>query len=95
MAGHLDYWDVGPAVFYHIGDLQPGDKISVTGKDGKIYTYQVDWVKNFDANNAPLQDIVGPTKTESLTLITCGGPFDYQNGVYLQRMVVRSHRVAS
>jgi LPXTG-site transpeptidase (sortase) family protein len=93
MAGHLDYWDVGPSVFYHIGDLAKGDKISITGNDGDVFTYEVDWVKLYDATNAPIQTIVGPTKNESLTLITCGGPFDYQNGVYLQRMVVRAHLV--
>ena len=27
------------------------------------------------------------------TIITCGGPFDYANGVYLERTVVRAHRV--
>ena len=92
MAGHLDYWDVGPAVFYNIGQLAAKDKIDVTGDDGQDYTYEVDWVKNFDSANAPIQEIIGPTNQEDLTLITCGGPFDYQNGVYLQRTVVRSHR---
>jgi sortase (surface protein transpeptidase) len=95
MAGHLDYWDVGPAVFYNIGQLAPKDKIDVTGDDGQDYTYEVDWVKNYDSANAPIQEIIGPTDQEDLTLITCGGPFDYQNGVYLQRTVVRSHRKAS
>jgi hypothetical protein len=92
MAGHLDYWDVGPAVLYNINNLDEGDLISVTGEDGEIYTYSVVWRENFDAANAPIQDIVGPTETESLTLITCGGPFDYANGVYLQRTVVRAER---
>jgi len=92
MAGHLDYWDVGPAVFYNVGQLKKDEKVQVQGDDGKTYLYDVDWVKLYDAANAPIQDIVGPTETESLTLITCGGPFDYQNGVYLQRTVVRSHR---
>jgi LPXTG-site transpeptidase (sortase) family protein len=95
MAGHLDYWDVGPAVFYNIGKLTKGDRIEVTGDDGQAYIYEVDWVKQYDAVNAPFDEIVWPTETESLTLITCGGPFDYQNGVYLQRTVVRSHRVTS
>jgi hypothetical protein len=76
MAGHLDYWDVGPAVFYNVGQLKKDEKIQVQGDDGKTYVYDVDWVKLYDANNAPIQDIVGPTETESLTLITCGGPFD-------------------
>lgn len=93
MAGHLDYWDVGPAVFYNIAQLTKGDRIEITGEDGQTYVYEVDWVRNYDNANAPIQEIVGPTDNESLTLITCGGPFDYVNGVYLQRTVVRAHRV--
>lgn len=93
MAGHLDYWDVGPAVLYNINNLNQGDTISVTGEDGQIYTYEIDWRENFETANAPLDKIVGPTNNESLTLITCGGPFDYANGVYLERTVVRAHRV--
>lgn len=97
MAGHLDYWDVGPAVFYNVGSLKKGDLIKVNGDDGKIYTYKVDWVKQFDANisTEKIQDIVGPTPKRALTLITCGGPFDYQNGVYLQRTIVRANYVGS
>jgi len=93
MAGHLDYWDVGPAVLYNINDLNQGDTVSVTGEDGIIYTYEIDWRENFATENAPLDKIVGPTNNESLTIITCGGPFDYANGVYLERTVVRAHRV--
>jgi sortase (surface protein transpeptidase) len=95
MACHLDYWDVGPAVCYDIGSLVQGDTIEVIGEDGQNYNYEVDWVENFESANAPIQDIVGPTEEESLTLITCGGPFDYANGVYLQRTVVRSHRITT
>lgn len=93
MAGHLDYWDVGPAVLYNINNLNQGDTISITGEDGKVYTYEIDWRENFATANAPLDKIVGPTDNESLTIITCGGPFDYANGVYLERTVVRAHRV--
>lgn len=38
MAGHLDYWDVGPAVFYNLGSLQEGDEIHVTGERGDVFT---------------------------------------------------------
>src|SRR5689334_9596264 len=58
MAGHIDYWNVGPAVFYHLADLQPGDAIRVIGQDGTIFTYDVQWVKQFDAADAPLGQIV-------------------------------------
>jgi len=93
MSGHLDYWDVGAAVLYNINNLTEGDLIQVTGEDGELYTYSVLWRENFETATAPIQDIVGPTENESLTMITCGGPFDYANGVYLQRTVVRAERV--
>jgi LPXTG-site transpeptidase (sortase) family protein len=95
MAGHVDYWDVGPSVFYNVGDLKEGDLITVTGEDGKIYTYKVSWVKLYSTADAPIQEIVGPTTKRALTLITCGGEFDYTNGVYLQRTVVRANYVGS
>lgn len=95
IAGHLDYWDVGPAVFYNITQVAKGDTVAITGDDGQVYTYAIEWLKNYDVANAPIQEIVGPTKDESLTLITCGGPFDYNTGHYLQRTVVRSHRVSA
>jgi sortase A len=93
MAGHLDYWGVGPAVFADVSSLEPDDEIPVTGEDGYQYLYKVAWMKHYDADTAPIADIVGRTDFESLTLITCGGEFDEVARVYLQRTVVRSHRV--
>lgn len=92
-AGHLDYYDVGQAVFYHLGKLKKGDVIEVQGEDGKTYKYEVEWVENFvvaDLDAKGVQRIVGKTDEEKLTLITCGGPFDYNTGEYLERMVVRA-----
>lgn len=94
MAGHLDYWDVGPAIFYNIGNLKEGDEVSIVGDDGKTYVYVVEWVKNYTVDTLSaeqIQEIVGPTTTSALTLITCGGPFDYAKGEYLERMIVRAH----
>ncbi len=93
MAGHIDYWNVGPAVFYTLDELAEGDEVDVTGADGEVYTYRVDWVRQYDADNAPLEEIVGRTTDDNLTLITCGGTFDYATGEYLQRTVVRANRV--
>ncbi|MDP9358774.1 MAG: class F sortase [Chloroflexota bacterium] len=95
MAGHVDYWDVGPAVFYNLKDLAEGDQIQVTGEDGTVYTYQVEWIKTYTVSELTperIQEIVGPTDQPALTLITCGGEFDYATGEYLSRMVVRAAR---
>ena len=93
MAGHLDYYDVGEAVFYHLGDLGEGDVIEITGADDQVYKYKVEWVRNYavaDLDAKEIKRIVGRTSEEALTLITCGGPFDYNRGEYLERMVVRA-----
>lgn len=93
LAGHIDYWNVGPSVFYDLAALVPGDPVVVSGDDGQDYAYAVEWVEQFDADNAPLDEIVGAGGQDSVTLITCGGTFDYQSGRYLQRTVVRGLRL--
>lgn len=93
MAGHVDYWGVGPSVFYHLRDVQKGDRIVVTGADKSVFTYAVDWYEIFsmtDLTGGKIQELVGPASGSVLTLITCGGEFDYANGEYLSRGVVRS-----
>src|SRR3954471_6641632 len=37
LAGHVDYYNVGPAVFWDVRDLPAGDVIRVVGEDGKNY----------------------------------------------------------
>lgn len=92
MAGHIDYWNVGPSVFYNLGGVQPGAEIIVAGDDGLQYPFTVEWTELFTSDNMPMDEITGPTDTQSLTLITCGGAFDYVNGQYLSRTVVRATR---
>jgi len=95
MAGHIDYWNVGPAVFYNLSTLEPGEEIVVTGNDGRTYPFTVEWVRQYDSDSIPLDEVAGPTMDQSLTLITCGGAFDYANGHYLQRTVVRANRTGA
>jgi LPXTG-site transpeptidase (sortase) family protein len=95
-AGHINYWNVGDAVFANIDDLQEGDPIVFTGEDEVQYTYAVQWTQLVEVatmDTDTLQDLVGPTEAENVTLITCGGEFDYNTGEYLSRTVVRGERV--
>ena len=97
MAGHVDYWNVGPAVFWDVRYLPEGDIIRVVGEDGKNYEYAVQWTQSYMADQLTPEviqkDIVGDTGQETLTLITCGGDFDPTTGEYLQRWVVRANQV--
>ena len=90
MAGHKDWWNAGPVVFWDLYLLVPGDKIYLAGDDGSGFTYVVTESFEIDANtNATV--VVSDAGAEMLTLITCGGPFD---GVeYLQRWIVRGERI--
>jgi LPXTG-site transpeptidase (sortase) family protein len=93
-AAHVDYIRVGPAVFWNLKDLEPGDLVRVQLADGTEYTYAVNFKQQFDAATAPVNDIVGPTPKETVTLITCGGTFNSASHQYDKRLVVRAERVA-
>jgi sortase (surface protein transpeptidase) len=99
MAGHVDYWNVGPAVFWDIRNLPAGDVIRVVGEDGKNYEYAVQWIERYDAAGLTPEviqnDIVGDTGEETLTLITCGGTFDPATGEYNERWVVRANLISA
>lgn len=93
MAGHVDYWGVGPSVFYHLRDVKKGDRIQVTGANKDVFTYAVDTyqvISMAELTAGKIQELVGQTDKSLLTLITCGGEFDYANGEYLSRSVVRA-----
>jgi hypothetical protein len=92
-AGHLDYYDVGKAVFYNLYQLVEGDPIEIIGENDEVFSYAVEWGRNYTVDELgaeTIQEIVGKTDTESVTLITCGGTFDYTIGQYLVRYVVRA-----
>lgn len=98
MAGHVDYWDVGPAVFQALETLVPGDLIHVYAEDDAVFEYAVEWMKNVvvaDLTPEDIGELVGDTAEESLTLITCKiGTFDQATGEYRERFVLRATGVA-
>jgi sortase (surface protein transpeptidase) len=99
MAGHVDYWNVGPAVFWDVRYLPEGDIIRVVGEDGKNYEYAVQWTQSYMADQLTPEviqgEIVGDTGEETLTLITCGGEFNPDTGEYNQRWVVRANLIST
>jgi LPXTG-site transpeptidase (sortase) family protein len=92
-SGHVDYHDVGPAVFWNLRDLVPGDVIEVHLDDGTTYLYSVSAKNCIPVNEAPIGEIVGPTPTEVVTLITCCGTFNSSTRQYDKRLVVRADRI--
>jgi LPXTG-site transpeptidase (sortase) family protein len=93
LAGHVDYIRYGPAVFWRLRELTPGDTITIQMKDGTTYDYKVEFNKQIaaDAPGVDWSDIVSATADESITLITCGGQFEA--GHYDHRQIVWGRRV--
>ncbi len=88
LAGHLDSFD-GPAVFYRLGQLLPGDLIYIHSSAGNSPSeYIVRDLALFWTDLAPVAEIFGATDAAELVLITCGGPYDRGSASYLQRLVV-------
>ncbi len=72
IVGHVDTRS-GPAVFYRLRDLKPGDRIEVTRADGRLVVFTVDTVEYFDKANLPADRVYGDEGPPGLRLITCGG----------------------
>ena len=85
--GHVDSYQ-GPAVFFRLGALQPGDDIDVTLADGVTAIFRVSGVREYPKDEFPDGLIYGATHYAALRLITCGGAFDTTTGHYLSSTVV-------
>ncbi len=85
--GHVDTYQ-GPAIFFRLGGLRPGDRVVVRLADGVTANFRVTGVRQYLKSRFPSKAIFGPTNYAALHLITCGGAFDYQTHHYLSSTVV-------
>lgn len=85
--GHVDSY-LGPAVFFRLGALHPGDSVDVTLADGITAVFRITGVRQYAKSNFPAKTIYGATGHAALRLITCGGVFDYATRNYLSSTVV-------
>jgi LPXTG-site transpeptidase (sortase) family protein len=90
IAGHVDTTR-GPAVFYRLGKLRPGDVVRVERKDGRTATFRVDSVEAVPKTAFPTQKVYGRVGYPALRLITCGGSFDRASGHYTNNIIVYGH----
>lgn len=90
MAAHVDWYGVGPVVFANLATITEGAKVYVTNPDGTGATYVVTSIRSVPWDY-PAQEIVDPTGTGSITLITCTGTFTGTQ--YDQRLIVRGDRI--
>ena len=102
-SGHVDYDYVipyagvpyrGQGVFSKISALSTGDLVEIE-YGGKMLRYQVVSRRQYNAGGGTDWTAVWSSKVpkDSITLYTCGGPFDTVTKEYSDRIVVRAERV--
>ncbi|MEU4568205.1 class F sortase [Micromonospora sp. NPDC023956] len=88
IVGHVDSSHIGPAVFYHLGALLPGDTISVARRDGSSAAFRVDAVRSYPKTEFPSALVYGPNERAGLRVVTCGGQFDERLRDYPDNVIV-------
>jgi LPXTG-site transpeptidase (sortase) family protein len=86
IVGHVDTY-IGPAVFYRLYRLRPGDLVYVDA-DGTGRRFDVTSVREMPKPSFPVNQVFGSTKRHILWLITCGGAFDNETRHYLDNIIV-------
>ncbi|TAM83715.1 MAG: class F sortase [Jatrophihabitans sp.] len=93
--GHVDSAAYGPAVFFRLGDVRPGDRIYVTLADGQVGVFEAQQVVEYRKADFPTLTVYGNTKYAALRLITCGGTFDRSIHSYESNIVVFAELISS
>jgi Sortase domain len=87
--GHVDSAH-GPAVFYGLGALHPGDTVDVDRRDRRTAEFTVDGIEVYPRTGFPDRLVYGRTDNPELRVITCGGGYTKATG-YLGNVVVFAH----
>ncbi|MGY1710950.1 class F sortase [Geodermatophilus sp. SYSU D00758] len=87
VAGHVDS-AAGPAVFWRLRELAPGDEVLVDRADGSTIRFTVTATTRVPKAAFPTAEVYGPVPGAVLRLVTCGGPFDRARGSYADNVVV-------
>jgi LPXTG-site transpeptidase (sortase) family protein len=81
------------ALFSHLENVRPGDRIHVSDASGGELVYQVTRVAAMDMSDATQLQVFGATSQQQLVLITCFGHYSRTTRTYDQRLVVFSRLV--
>jgi len=90
LSGHVDYIQYGPAVFWNLDKLKPGDEVDVRLADGTVYHYAVVWNQKWSTEDIPWDNVMGVNGQDAVTLLTCAGSWDGHE--YSDRRAVRAER---
>jgi sortase (surface protein transpeptidase) len=92
--GHVDS-EYGPSVFFKLGAVRPGDRITVTRRDDSVVSFTANAVRSYPTHDTfPTTAVYGGDLARAtLRLITCSN-FDTSTGHYVGNTVVFAHVTA-
>lgn len=88
--GHYDTNTGAPGAFWELKNLQVGDKVSLTDSLGRGFDYLVKEKSSISITDPERAQVFESSKARQLTLITCGGVWDYASGTYNKRLVIKA-----
>ncbi|GAB3122786.1 class F sortase [Glaciibacter psychrotolerans] len=88
IAAHVDSlrYDLGPLARLPLAT--PGTEVVVTTTDGTDVIYEVAQEGLVIKNDVPWSSVFDRTGAPRLTIVTCGGEFDYERLTYLSNVIV-------
>jgi sortase A len=91
--GHVDSYS-GPAVFWNLSKVTPGDTVKVRYQHGAPLTFRVIWSKSYPSNGLPMKWLTHSRSARAIALITCSGVFHgLANGGYDHKLLVYARMV--
>jgi hypothetical protein len=87
LLGHVNS-ERGPAIFYRLDQLRPGDEVLVDRADGSQARFEVTSTEQWRKDGFPTADVYHPTLRPELRLVTCGGPIDPRTGRHRDNVIV-------
>lgn len=91
LAGHRN-WQGRAGSLLRLEQAGAGDAVRI-GLGGRAYTFTIIWVRTYDPDSAPVEELMGNTARDSITLVTCGGEFNPRTRHYVKRIVARAELV--
>jgi sortase (surface protein transpeptidase) len=86
IVGHVDTY-TGPAIFYRLTAVRPGDDVVVVRADGSESRFVISGVTVVRKAAFPSKAVFGPTEGAAIRLITCTGPFNPNSRHYLDSLI--------
>ena len=85
--GHVDSRE-GPAVFFPLGQLNPGDSIFIDRDDETQLEFEVTALERYEQEGFPTDLVYGDIDHAGLRLVTCSGTYDRGEQRYTHNLIV-------